>query len=247
MMDRRRLFFPVFQVDPVDGHVVAFRGNAFPVTSDNGLLTCRHVVEVRDASDNLLPVAILNTENGQARLARRITVPESPDLDLAFIPEGVDRDDGGYFPMLPDAQLELGTDIYSFGYYAERASLDAMTAGYFSGRVVTAKSGDPDRGDWGYLALPYAVIEGMSGSPILTYHNGTKLVGICHGSLSQRVMAYEVLDMEDGDVRYRERVDRIVEFGQGYPVRAIEWFLRSQGIEGFTVTADRIEIPDITQ
>ena len=243
-MDRRKLFFPVFQLG-TDGRPVAYRGNAFPVTADNGLLTCRHVVEVRDADNTLLPIGVMNTETGRIKPVETVTVPDSPDLDLAFIPDGVERESRGYFPMLPDAQLALGTDVYSLGHYARGGSLDALTIGYFSGKVVTARTGDADKGDWGGLALPYAVIEGVSGSAILTFHSGSKLVGICHGSESQRVLAYEVVDMQDGDVRYREEVHRIVEFGQGYPASTIEWFLRSESIDGFMVTAESPEIADI--
>jgi Trypsin-like peptidase domain len=246
MVDRRPLFFPVFQLS-MEGRPVAHVGNAFPVTADNGLLTCRHVIELRGADDSLLPVGVMNTETGHIKPVEAATVPDAADLDLAFIADGVERESRGYFPLLPDAQLALGTDVFSLGYYTEGAAVESLTAGYFSGKIVTGKTGDPERGDWGSLALAYAVIEGVSGSAIVTYHHGNKLVGICHGSLSQRVMAYEVIDMHDGDVRYREQVHRIVEFGQGYPAGTIEWFLRSQSIERFTVTADRVDIPDIEQ
>jgi len=39
------------------------------------------------------------------------------------------------------------------------------------------------------------------------------------------VLAYEVMDMQDGDVRCGEEVHRTAEFGQGYPASTITWFL----------------------
>ena len=41
------------------------------------------------------------------------------------------------------------------------------------------------------MSLSYAVIEGLSGSPVLTYHNGPKLVGMCWGNLQSRIVASE--------------------------------------------------------
>ncbi len=100
-----------------------------------------------------------------------------------------------------------------------------FTRAYLSGRIVNIFSVDAQRGIHSML-LPYAIIEGMSGSPVLTYHNGPKLVGLATGNQMQRVVAHEVMDYQGSDREYRETINRIVEFGVAYHAATLISFLQ---------------------
>jgi hypothetical protein len=74
------------------------------------------------------------------------------------------------------------------------------------------------------------VIEGLSGAPVLTDSNGRKVVGICRGSESQRVLAQEVIETREGTSRYVETLNRIVEFGIAYDFGSLSSFLQGASV-----------------
>ncbi len=131
----------------------------------------------------------------------------------------------------------MGTSANLIGYYSGEQQFEV---GSFKGTVVAVAR----QGGFQRLRLPYPVIEGCSGSPLITFHNGTKAVGMAFGSESQRVQAYEVVDVHDGETRYRETVHRIVEFGLAYHPSTIIAFLQSIGIDP-TVSESSLDIPGL--
>ena len=82
----------------------------------------------------------------------------------------------------------------------------------------------------------------MSGSPVLTYHNGPKLVGVAIGNRSSRILASEVIQYKDDKVDFRETVNRIVEFGVAYHCAALIHFLTEAHAAGHVVSDSRIEM-----
>jgi hypothetical protein len=113
--------------------------------------------------------------------------------------------------------------------------LESMAPGYLKGFV---QGFDTQR--VGTIQLSYSVIEGLSGSPVMTYHNGVKVVGMCYGSESQRVLAAEVVEVKDGEQHFRETVNRIVESGLAHHSGSLAAFLGDSGVEA-AVTADSFE------
>ena len=93
--------------------------------------------------------------------------------------------------------------------------------------------------------LSFAVIEGMSGSRLITYHNGNKVAGVCVGSVGQRVLAAEVVEMKDGERHYVETVNRIVELGHAYHAAVLERFLNEVGAGGVIVSDQPVDLPDL--
>ena len=85
----------------------------------------------------------------------------------------------------------------------------------------------------------------LSGSPVMLYHNGTKATGICYGSEQQRVLASEIVDSHDGDVHYRETVNRVVELGLALRSEAITSFAAEIPDCEPVVTADRVPDPEL--
>ena len=67
-------------------------------------------------------------------------------------------------------------------------------------------------------------------SPVSTYQNGLKAVGICFGSEAQRVLASEVVEFTESGGSFAKRSNRIVEFGLAYRVEVIQAFCAEMGI-----------------
>jgi trypsin-like peptidase len=214
-----------------------FVGSAFPVTPGCGLLTCRHVADVGAAKlfvhDNiagrLIPIA-------ERRFSGR------PDLDLAFLQAGTSAGNHSFLPLLSPSVLQVGESVYSYGFFMLAGSGE-VEQGYFSGRIVNLSKTPGSVPVWS-LTLPYPIIEGMSGSPVLTYHNGPKVVGLGFGNRSTRILASEVLEYEDRERKVREEINRIVEFGLAYHVSTLIEFLAEVGAESYVVTDQHVANDD---
>jgi hypothetical protein len=233
-MDPRHFLFPVVALNDQD-EPEWLCGNSFPITEDGGLITCRHVVSKPDARlaiiDRLGDLRVLLIED--------VIYPKDDSLDLAFLPRALDRP-SKRFPLLPAPDFLVGASIHTYGFYSQSGRVDALYDGYFAGNVVRFYTDNYSR-----AVRSFPVIEGLSGSPVMLYHNGTKATGICYGSEQQRVLAAEIMDSHEGDAHYRETVNRVVEFGLA---------LRSEVIASFAaeipdcepvVTADRVPDPEL--
>ena len=227
-------FYKVF-VTTQGLQVRRFLGTAFPITPDGGLLTCRHVVEVPIKDDETL--AVFDNETKQLVPISDFKVPTHPRFDVAFIPNALQREKSEFFPLLNPHLILIGEDVYSCGYYLSGNNLHM---GYFKGNIVNFLNSDRTPGS-SSISLSYAVIEGLSGSPVLTYHNGPKLVGMCWGNIQTRIVAREVMEFEDEKEKFRETINRIVELGQAHHARALIQFLTEIQVDDFTVSAESVK------
>jgi hypothetical protein len=232
-MDPRLFYFPVVTLD-ASGQPNRLLGNSFPITTAGDLLTCRHVVSVPEGTT----LAVLDNELGRAVPVTNVRFPAVAELDLALLPNALGRT-SQCWPLLAPGLLVVGQDVNTYGFYAHGGSWVSATDGYFKGNVVSFRS---ER--FGTITLSYAVIEGLSGSPVSTYHNGLKAVGICFGSESQRVLASEVVEFTERGRELRETVNRIVEFGLAYRVEVIQAFCAEMGVTPLA-TADRVDEPEL--
>jgi hypothetical protein len=237
-MERDKFHSAVFLVDEAwtrQKHL----GSAFVVAPNSGLLTCRHVVDVDyDRSTQFIVVADFEKD--------KLVKVEEPilsddELDMAFIPEAFQRTKNEFIPILTPEKLLVGESVYSTGYYALGGQVDRMTFSYFSGSIVNFFNAGNAQSIPAFT-LPYPNIEGMSGGPVLTYHNGTKLVGMAFGNQSQRVIASEVLDYKNTKREYTETIHRIVEFGLAYHAATIAQFLDKIGVTEAVVSDQRLDI-----
>lgn len=218
-MDPRRFYFPVVTLND-GGQPDRLRGNAFPISANGDLVTCRHVVSVLAGTQ----LAVLDRATNRIIPFTRVESHPNTDIDMALLPQALGRP-SDYFPILPSGLLHVGGDLNAYGWYSTTGRASTMTDGFFAGHVVGFRAGTPIS-----MTLSFPVIEGLSGSPLVTYHNGSKVVGICIGSESQRVLAHEVVDFREGAKEVRETVNRIVEFGLGYRSEAIEELCLSHGV-----------------
>ncbi|MCB1123334.1 MAG: trypsin-like peptidase domain-containing protein, partial [Verrucomicrobiae bacterium] len=162
-------FYRIFVVDK-NMKILRYRGTTFPITPGGGFLTCRHVLDVNLQEDESL--AILDNETHSLVRIEKIIYPSKEEFDMAFLPNALKKPKEEFFPILTPEEIIFGEDVYSFGYFDSSRGLNV---GYFKGNIVNFLENpqDPDS-----ISLSYAVIEGLSGSPVLTYCNGVKVVGL---------------------------------------------------------------------
>ena len=213
-----------------------FLGTAFPITPNGGLLTCRHVVAVPIKDNETL--AVFDNEANRLVPISDFKVPAQPQFDVAFIPNALQRKKSEFFPLLSPHLVNMGENVYSFGYYLSGKN---HHMGYFKGNIVNFLKSDrtPESVS---MSLSYAVIEGLSGSPVLTYHNGPKLVGLCWGNIQTRVVAHEVLEYRNEKETFQETINRIVELGQAHHAEALIKFLQEIEVDNFIVSSETVEI-----
>ena len=183
-------------------------------------------------------MAVFDNEANQLIPISDFKVPTHPEFDVAFIPNALQREKSEFFPLLSPHLVTMGEDVYSFGYYLSGKNL---YMGYFKGNIVNFLNSDRTPASVS-MSLSYAVIEGLSGSPVLTYHNGPKLVGLCWGNIQTRVVAHEVMEFEDEKEKFQETINRIVELGQAHHAEALIKFLDEVDAKGFIVSSESVKI-----
>jgi hypothetical protein len=235
-MDPARFFYSVHVVGQ-NGEAQAFLGTAFPVHPGGTFMTCRHVVDRQLEEGQSLALF----ESGTDRFIpiSNILLP-AEHIDLAVLP-GAIPEKAEFLPMLFPNLVIIGESAFTFGYYTRAGTPMGLSRGYFSGHLVNIDAAAEFGGEI-MITLPFPVVEGLSGSPVLTYHNGPKLIGVCIGSESHRVLASEVLEVEEGGGKFRETVHRIVEFGVAYHPTAILRALKDVGIKVAYLSDQRVPV-----
>jgi hypothetical protein len=132
-MEIAKFFYQLYKVDR-SGNKVAFIGSAFTAAPNGGLLTCRHVVDVALAEGE--QIAVLDNEVGRLVSISNIVFPSNSSIDLAFLPNALQRLKLEFFPILSSPILKIGEDVYSFGFFAIGGSLTDLEQGYFAGRII---------------------------------------------------------------------------------------------------------------
>jgi hypothetical protein len=232
-VDTRRFFYPVMQLD-ADGEVGKLAGTAFPVAPNAGLLTCRHVVEkVDDVGKDIQPV-VWDRVAGQGWPIQRAFFPKDARLDLAFLPNALPGERAEFLPFLEPNEILTGMRVFSCGYFAAAGwPHNLRRIGWLSGEIVAVEREHPNVGPRESLLLPYAVIEGVSGAPVIARdRNGAKVVGVNVGNESQRTLAYEVIESREGEAHHQETAHRVVEFGLAYHAAPVLDFLNELADEG---------------
>jgi hypothetical protein len=241
-MEIDNFFYKLFRVDK-SSQPTAFIGSAFPVAPGGGLLTCRHVVDVRIPEGYAIAV-FDRSVSAFAVIAHPPVLPPDPNIDMAFLPDAFGRSKTEFFPILSPQELKIGEDVYSFGFFSIGGGMADIEQGYFGGKIINFFRHE-HAVDQASFMLPFPVLEGMSGSPVLTYHNGPKLVGLAIGNRSSRILASEILEYKDDKTEFKETVNRIVEFGVAYHPAAIIQFLTLAGVAGFVVSQERVAVPGL--
>jgi hypothetical protein len=233
-MERQRFVHRLYVTD-LEDRALAFAGSGFAVNPAGDVVTCRHVVDRAGPRGEELRIGIWDGIVDRMHHVQPMTAAYWPGLDLAVLPRAFgSRWRGDYLSLLASDVPQVGAPVVAWGSYSTYSQdLSRLRDGYFEGAIV---SREPP-GDLGAanaferIILPFPVIEGLSGSPLLMTYNGAKVAGVCFGSESSHVQAYESSTLvRDGRVQ-SERTERIVEFGLAYPSGLVAKWLEDAGVQ----------------
>ena len=225
-----------FAVLAFGGEKPRFLGTSFVVGADGGLLTCRHVAESVSDGEQL---AVLHADNAEGKresiiFPEEVLFPADDGLDLAYLPGAASVIESRVtWPMGEQSWILMGIEAHAFGFTA-RGNPFPVEIGYHSGSVVVRRHSDPNLGGFPSIVLNFPVLEGMSGSPLLSAESpdlSRRVIGICCGNESHRIVAREVVSTEVDGREVREQVQRLVEQGLGLPLWTVLDFLQEIGVE----------------
>lgn len=209
-MIKTKFFYRIYKAK--NSKPIYYLGTAFPIAKSGILMTCRHVVEVNLDKDEYL--AVFDEAKNLLVPIEDIRYPSDARVDIAILVGVPNSTKKEFIPFLDPRKLQVGEDVYTMGFFSEHENNVLTQDAYFGGKIVNFRNAM--NSNHAALTLPFAIIEGMSGSPILTYHNGVKVVGMAIGSKSARVIASEVTEYKDEILTMKETVNRIIEFGIAY-------------------------------
>ena len=130
------LFFKIFLVNSLN-KPITFLGSAFPITSDGGLLTCRHVVDDDISTSKGQAIAVFDPSvPGYIRIIKKPLFSENPNVDMAYLPNVLKQKKPVFFPILTPNKLLIGEDVHSFGYFTIGGGINNIEQGYFGGKLT---------------------------------------------------------------------------------------------------------------
>jgi hypothetical protein len=142
-----------------------------------------------------------------------VVYPDDETLDLAYLPGAASMIESRVaWPLGDQSWILMGIEAHTFGYTA-RGNPFPVEIGYHSGSVVVRRHSDPNLGGYPSIVLGFSVLEGMSGSPLLSADSPDltrRVIGICCGNESHRIVAKEVVSTEVDGREVREQVQRLV-------------------------------------
>ena len=245
-MDIAPFFYRILKVTKGDNSGQLL-GTAFPITPNGGFITCRHVIDVHTTDHEHIAIYDNETRNIVPIDQSSCLIPKNKSHDLAFIPNALQRKKEEFFPLLSPLDVITGEDVYSYGYFLSSSSefaaesATSINQGVFKGNIVNFSNSPKTPGSMA-ISLSYPIVEGLSGSPVLTYHHGPKVVGMCYGNVQSRVTASEVLEYRDEVTEYKEIISRIVEFGRAHHVAGIVSYLQETSVTDFIVSSQSVNL-----
>src|SRR5690242_17633413 len=132
-MNISRFFYKLYSVDRKNDEL-SYLWTGFPIGRNGNLLTCRQVVE-RTRADRYLEV-FDNEMQRLIPLTSPPTYPTNPEIDLAFLRNSFGRHKEELFPIMRSTTLNIGEDVYSFGYFSIGGDQNSIEQGYSLGGII---------------------------------------------------------------------------------------------------------------
>lgn len=219
----------------VDGkaYVEKLHGTGFFISKKGHLLTARHVIEkgLADIKSNGGFLAFFpKRDDGLGSWCLPIKqyefAPHPFDVAICC----TDFQSKTFYRLMP-LEIEVWKEIAAIGYpmsvvkkTPENYEVHARFHRGYIQRLV--KPGQLQIGDNPpAFEVNFPITQGLSGGPMFIYNQQHDfLIGVCVGSIESRVVAYENVDVQEGEVQIREQVVRVEEFGIAHDVRPLlDW------------------------
>lgn len=195
---------------PRNIRVERYAGVAYFLDESGLLATCRHIVQGLAPSEVLLGKCLESGALGEIRDIR-----PHPTLDFASCRFNDHRAPKA-FPHKYESLL-LGTDVQALGFtnngkVGENVNVSPrLMKGYV---VRTAETGLKGRSR-STFEVSFPSHAGFSGTPVLEVSSG-HLVGMLFGNVESSINVFSYSESTDSATTYKEKVDRILEFGVGH-------------------------------
>lgn len=212
-------------------------GTAFPITPTGHFLTCYHVMNQNlEDGDQMV---LLDNETNEFCIIDKFLHDQK--LDIALLINPLKKGRKHFLPIIDSSILFIGKDVFTVGYYKDQGTKEKVVQGYFKGNIVNFSPNGLVKG--GLVSkVSFPIIEGLSGSPLLTYHKGVKVVGMNVGNNEHRIQQSIVMEYRDNEKHFQETTNRIVEFGISLHPMMIVTFLKRNNIEEYLMTSEHFDI-----
>lgn len=189
--------------------------------------TCSHVIKSIDFKKN--PVVsrwIPQDENGSFVV---FTGAEShPKYDFAVLQS---KESPPFDPLpLNEQMLDMGPLVRTIGFHQDGCRINPdgrkmfqVAPRSFFGNVVRVYE-EASNKSLSHCELSFPTLSGFSGAPV--FSDGLdSIVGMVYGNIEQKIQVYENFELVDGEKRYSETVNRILELGVFHSIKSIKSFL----------------------
>lgn len=193
----------------------------------NTVCTCSHVIESIDFKKNAV-ISRWNPSDEDGQFFEFSGAKLHPKYDFATL----QTNESPPLDSLPLSEqiLDMGPLVRAIGFHDDgyRINPDGrkmfqVAPRSFFGNVVRVYE-VPSNKSPSQCELSFPTLSGFSGAPV--FSNGfDSIVGMIYGNIEQKIQVYENYELVDGEKRYSETVNRILELGLFHSTQSIKSFL----------------------
>jgi hypothetical protein len=211
-------------------------GTGFLITESGLFMTAGHVLKAAeaDAKKNGDKVGIFPMQlvDGEKRsLTARILEHEFADdpFDIAVFRTEYHAET--FLKLEGLGEIEVWQDVGTTGYpisvaqiAGEKYELQQRAHKGYIQRIIPAErmrlGKHPD-----VFELSFPITHGLSGSPLFIHRPKDEwIIGVCVGSINSRIVDFETVLMEEGELKQKEQIMRVEEFGIAHDIRPLyDW------------------------
>ncbi len=213
----RNYIFPIFDSKNV------FRGTGFFVSPKGHFLTARHVVGDADRESFFIHIQVGAREHLQKFPVINLSFHQRADIAMGAIDSYGNLVD--FFPLLWPMRL-VGEDVYTFGFTEERIKTDRgekLDARYLKGYISAISASNIGVNGKRFYELSFEVPRGLSGAPVLMFHNEVCIVGLIIGThRSEEIEDFleETIEENNNESKIIQKIinKKVISYGLAYTI-----------------------------
>jgi len=230
-MQFRNSLLTLFAMDltngmPSDPSKIRYLGVAYHINDAGNIATCAHIV--RGVKDGETLVATEFYGECMTFRVNDIRCHEKYDFAVCH----VSRQKYEVIPIHGKREIELGTDVLSYGFTSNGVSDGRYITmpRLFKGHIVRVHDSPilPDARST--CEISYPSHNGFSGTPVLFNAPKTALAGMLFSNYESTITLHKFAEVEDSGTKFSEEIHKVVELGIAHTAFDVRCFLRDLGI-----------------
>ena len=205
---------------------IGFIGSATIV--GNNVCTCAHVVQSVDFKSELI-LTKWNPDNPNEPWQEFIGAKVHKKYDFAVL-QTINSPPNKPLP-LSNTPLEMSQQVYGIGFHDDgecispegRRNFQVAPRSFF-GNVVRVDE-QVNNFSPSLCELSFATLSGFSGAPVFS-PGLDSIIGMIYGNVDQKIQVHQRYELIDGDMKFSETVNRIMELGLFHSAKSIKTFLK---------------------